>query len=414
MSDLQGNPSRPVSASEFTQEETYRASRLPVDRASTLIPDAYTSPEFHALELDRIFGTSWVPYASRTRSPSRELRRRRRRRTLADRLPKPLWRAACPPQRLSPPRNEALRDGARDRRTLLSVPVSRLGVRSGRRASRDAVVHAGSGNPGRPGGRLRHVGRARVRQGGLRPPSRTRRLLGLPRVRLPRPEAPPLLDELRRPAGAAGRPPPRGVHAAPAGRVFDRGQLEARRRELHGYYHLPWVHPGLVKVSPLKSHYRWQGSGMYMGFCTTPIAANTDDGGWLGLPALSTLSEEDRESARFAWLFPNLALNALPNHTFLMLARPTEAGRTERPRTCFPIRSRSPARATDSRTRWRPDPLLGRGQPRGHRDRRTRAARGCRHRLYGRENVLPLRGVSPSVPEHGHRPDGRGAPRSCW
>ena len=25
------------------------------------------------------------------------------------------------------------------------------------------------------------------------------------------------------------------------------------------YYHLPWVHPGLVKVSPIEAHHRWQG-----------------------------------------------------------------------------------------------------------------------------------------------------------
>ena len=46
------------------------------------------------------------------------------------------------------------------------------------------------------------------------------------------------------------------------------------------YYHLPWVHPGLVKVSPIDAHHRWQGAGMYTGICTTPIAADTDDGGW--------------------------------------------------------------------------------------------------------------------------------------
>ena len=95
------------------------------------------------------------------------------------------------------------------------------------------------------------------------------------------------------------------------------------------YYHLPWVHPGLVKVSPLKDHHRWQGEGMYVGFCTSPIAANTDDGGWQGLPALRSLNESDATSARFVWLFPNMAVNALPNHTFLMLARPTAAGHTQ-------------------------------------------------------------------------------------
>ena len=94
------------------------------------------------------------------------------------------------------------------------------------------------------------------------------------------------------------------------------------------YYHLPWVHPGLVKVSPLKAHHRWQGTGMYVGFCTSPIASSSGDGGWEGLPALSTLSEDDAVSARFAWLFPNVAINALPNHTFLMLTWPTAAGLT--------------------------------------------------------------------------------------
>jgi len=68
---------------------------------------------------------------------------------------------------------------------------------------------------------------------------------------------------------------------------------------------------------------------MYVGFCTSPIAANTDDGGWEGLPALSSLNESDATSARFAWLFPNMAVNVLPNHTFLMLARPTAAGHTQ-------------------------------------------------------------------------------------
>ena len=94
------------------------------------------------------------------------------------------------------------------------------------------------------------------------------------------------------------------------------------------YYHLPWVHPGLVKVSPMSSHHRWQGRGLYMGFCTSPIAANTDEGGWQGLPPLSTLEEPDAVSARFAWLFPNVAVNALPNHTFLLLPRPIAPGRS--------------------------------------------------------------------------------------
>ena len=88
----------------------------------------------------------------------------------------------------------------------------------------------------------------------------------------------------------------------------------------------PWVHPGLVKVSPMKAHHRWQGAGMYVGFCTSPIASNADEGGWQGLPPISTLDESDSVSARFAWVFPNVALSVLPNHTFLLLPRPTAEG----------------------------------------------------------------------------------------
>lgn len=89
------------------------------------------------------------------------------------------------------------------------------------------------------------------------------------------------------------------------------------------YYHLPWVHPGLVKVSPMEAHHRWQGTGMYVGFCTSPIAPDTADGGWQrGLAAISGLSESDATSARFAWLFPSVAINILPNRLFIILAQP--------------------------------------------------------------------------------------------
>ena len=44
----------------FTKIDTYRKIRLPVDQASTLIPDAYTSDDFFALEQKKIFANSWV------------------------------------------------------------------------------------------------------------------------------------------------------------------------------------------------------------------------------------------------------------------------------------------------------------------------------------------------------------------
>ena len=47
-------------ADAFTREATYAATRRPVDLAQTLMPEAYTSEAFFALERERVFGTSWV------------------------------------------------------------------------------------------------------------------------------------------------------------------------------------------------------------------------------------------------------------------------------------------------------------------------------------------------------------------
>lgn len=62
---------------------------------------------------------------------------------------------------------------------------------------------------------------------------------------------------------------------------------------------------------------------MYVGFCTSPIAPDTADGGWQsGLAPIPRLSASDADSARFIWLFPNVAVNILPNHLFIIHARP--------------------------------------------------------------------------------------------
>ena len=49
-----------IRAEPFTREETYAATRRPVSLAETLLPEAYTSETFFALERNRVFGSSWV------------------------------------------------------------------------------------------------------------------------------------------------------------------------------------------------------------------------------------------------------------------------------------------------------------------------------------------------------------------
>lgn len=320
---------RPPNPHAYLHEATYAATRSPVSRASTLIPDAYTEPAFHELELDRVFATSWIPVA------------------VADQVAQP---------------GDALVTQVAGR----SIIVAR-NRHGDLRGFHNVCRHRGA--------ELLDAGRCRIDRH-IRCPYHSwaydldGRLLGTPLF----------TDEAGIPPDQQGifdmsdverfRREDYGLHpvavAAWGCLVFacvdpDPEPLEAQLGDLAErlagyrleewrtarsstyeiaanyklvaenfmeYYHLPWVHPGLVKVSPMKAHHRWQGTGMYTGMCTRPIAANTESGGWQGLPPLKELSEEDATSARFVWLFPNAALNVLPNHLFIMLARPDGPGRT--------------------------------------------------------------------------------------
>jgi len=318
-----------IGPSRFTDEETYRATRLPVDLASTLTPAAYTSDEFFDLERERVFGRGWVG-------------------------------AACA--------SEVAEAG--------DTVVAELAGRSAIVVrGQDGVLRAFENVCRHRGSRLLEPGRCRLAKH-IKCPYHSwayaldGRLLGTPLftadsevpvdqrgifdmedvrdfdkadyglLPLPveawgplvllsfEPDPPALADQL-------GDLPRRL-----AGYGLDRFELQRHKRYEIGanykliaenfmeYYHLPWVHPSLVKVSPMKAHYRWQGHGMYTGMCTSPIAADTEDGGWLGLPAIDGLNESDAVSARFAWVFPNVALNVLPNHIFVMLTRPEAPGTT--------------------------------------------------------------------------------------
>ncbi len=117
------------------------------------------------------------------------------------------------------------------------------------------------------------------------------------------------------------------------------------------YYHLPWVHPKLAKVSRVKDHYRYQGPGMYCGQTTTPVSSDKHDD-WLVLPPATGLDASDAASGRFVALFPNVLLAVLPNHMFLMLLEPVGAGRTlEHCTFLFPPGTAPPS--DDEEGRWR-------------------------------------------------------------
>ena len=56
---------------DFTKEETYRLTRVPVQLAHTLTPEAYRSTAYFEIERERVFATSWVcvGYTSQVAEP---------------------------------------------------------------------------------------------------------------------------------------------------------------------------------------------------------------------------------------------------------------------------------------------------------------------------------------------------------
>ena len=102
--------------------------------------------------------------------------------------------------------------------------------------------------------------------------------------------APPLRDEL----GDL----PRAARRVPHGRVDARSARRRTRSTRTGSSspRTSWsttTCPGCIRRSSRSR--RWtpttagRARGKYVGVCTTPIAADTEDGGWLGLPAIDGL-----------------------------------------------------------------------------------------------------------------------------
>jgi choline monooxygenase len=320
---------RPLPADAFTREETYAATRLPVELATTLIPDAYTEQSFFDLERERVFAHSWTPVC------------------VADEVSAPgdflVVEAAGRSVIVCRNRNGELRahhNVCRHRGSRLCDPGAGRAERFFKCPYHSWAYDLDGrclGTPlFTPDSEVPEDQRGIFDMSGAKAFDKAD--YGLYPVRCEQwgflificldHDAPRLLDEL-------GDLPERL-----AGYRLEEWQLERRleydiaanwkliAENFMEYYHLPWVHPSLVKVSPMNAHYRWQGAGKYVGFCTTPIASNADGGGWLGLPAIDGLAHEDAVSARFAWLFPNIALNVLPNHVFLLLTRPAGPNRT--------------------------------------------------------------------------------------
>jgi choline monooxygenase len=316
-------------AEDFTREETYRYTRAPVEAALTLIPEAYTSPEFYALEQARVFSNSWVVVGctSQVKGPQDVL--------VADVAGQSIIVTRNKAGELRAFYNVCRHRGAK----MLDDDCTRL------RSSRvrcpyhswayDLDGHC-IGTPLFEGSDIPEDQQGIFDMGGVEKFDRAD--YGLFPVKVDswgflifvnlNDKAAPLAEQL-------GDLPERfanyDLEAWQAVRekefIFN-ANYKLVGENFMEYYHLPWVHPELIKVSRMEDHYRWQGPGMYTGMTTWPISQSSEDGGWLGLPPLRSLTDTNRESARFIWLFPNVALSIMPNHAFVMLTQPDGPTRT--------------------------------------------------------------------------------------
>ncbi len=319
---------RPLAREAFTRPETYAATRLPVDLASTLIPDAYTAADYFELEQQRVFAGSWVGVAmtSELREPGDFLVV-----TVAGRS-----LIVC---RNREGELRAFDNVCRHRGAQLCAAGGHVGrfFQCPYHAWAYDLNGALLGTPlFTPDSQVPVDQRAAFDMSDIKAFDKAD--FGLYPVRVAT-FGPVVLVCLDPDAS-----PPEELYGDLAERLagYRMDEWEVARSKTYEidanwklvaenfmeYYHLPWVHPGLVKVSPINAHYRWQGRGAYIGFCTSPISSNADEGGWDGLPAISGLNDVDAVSARFVVLFPNVALSVLPNHTFVMLMEPTSAGHT--------------------------------------------------------------------------------------
>lgn len=313
----------PAAADVFVREETYAATRRPVELAETLTPEAYTSEDFFAVERERVFGSSWVAVGCVDQV-----------REAGAVIVVEVGGASVFVVRKGDGELRAFFNTCRHRGTRLLTPDERRVKRFIRCPYHSWAYNLDGRCVGTPlftGSDIPPDQQAVFDMAGVKEFDRAD--YGLLPVAVDS-WGPLVFVNLDGAAGPlsehVGDLPERTVgyrlsewQIVRVNRYDIAANYKLVAENFMEYYHLPWVHPGLVKVSPVEAHHRWQGRGMYSGFCTSPIAPDTDGAGWHnGVPPISGLNPSDAISARFVWLFPNVAVNILPNHLFVILAHP--------------------------------------------------------------------------------------------
>jgi choline monooxygenase len=320
-------PSRHITPEpDYLSEATYAATRRPVEQAATLLPHAYRSQSFYELERQQVFARSWVAV------------------TLAEKVAQPgqVVTASVAGMPIIVTRDgegelRAFHNVCRHRGTqLVTGDCALRRFRCPYHSWTYALDGRLLGSPLFEGSDIPADQQALFDTSHRR--GFDKRDYGLLPVRVAAwghilfvnlSEASPPLDEW------LGDLPDRlagyrlGESVAVGELTYDvRANWKLIAENFMEYYHLPWVHPELAKVSRVDDHHRFQGPGMYTGTCTTPISQDPSTSGWLSLPSTPGLNDDDAISGRFLWVTPNLAISVLPTHTFTIIVTPDGPDRT--------------------------------------------------------------------------------------
>lgn len=314
-----------LTEADFAKEETYKATRLPVSLASTIVPDAYRSSGFYRIEQDRVWAGGWVcvGYTSQAAKAGDTF--------VARIAEQPILVIRARDHRLRAFYNVCRHRG------------SQLVAEDGNYDVLRCPYHAwGYGLDGKLLGTPYFKG--------LDVPLEQQAQFDMAEAKGFKREDYPLLPVAVESWGCfiflnlAENPRPLSECLGDLPQRLERYPLVklmlVRRQSLDikanwkliaenfmEYYHLPWVHPELCNVSGFNDHYRVQGPGMYTGMCTFPVSR--DDGTVkFELPSMPGLTRAEAQTAYWFLVFPNLALFLLPSHLFVLLFKPDGTNRT--------------------------------------------------------------------------------------
>lgn len=313
--------------SRFTDPATYADSRQPVEQALTLFPDAYRSSEFYAAEQERVWSRSWVAVGYECQVPD-----------VGDMLvvevaDQPLFVVRDRSGSVRCFHNVCRHRGSRLVKENGNCKVIRCGYHGWGYNLEGALL----GTPYFRGHDVPpHVAdHFRVQPGTAASfckedypllPARCECWGGILFVSLD-PHVMPLAEWLGDLPQRYARHPLHELRLVRRRDYTINANWKLIAENFMEYYHLPWGHPELCRISGFENHWRCQGPGMYTGLCTSPLSDDPDTLR-IDLPTFPGLNGTESRSAYFVHLFPNLSLWIFPHHLLTLLFRPDGPART--------------------------------------------------------------------------------------